>query len=174
MTIRDESGHRHRVSAAPRSKHTRVARTTPTGIVKAMADPRKRREAPGLSSATRRRQRNRLHDETEEANRMMTALTAIVIMVGVVATEIEHSYAPEVRQPVYEAPRLLWEDHRNDLEERSCFRRYYRMDVDAFNKLAELLRPLLERNERFASKSAAAGAHNSGQQPRPCPSFRVG
>ena len=89
---------------------------------------------------------------------MMTALTAIVV-VGVVATEVGHRYAPEVRQPVYDALRLLWEDHCSDLEARGCFKRYYQMDVAAISKLAELLRPLLEPNENFASESAATAAH---------------
>ena len=82
----------------------------------------------------------------------MSALTAAVLMVGVVASVLAHSHTPHARHPIYEPRRLPWDEREANLEECDCFRRYYRMDMQSFHKLAELLRPLLEVN-----------AHNAGE-----------
>lgn len=41
-----------------------------------------------------------------------------------------------------------------DARRRKLFRRMYRMEEHSFNKVAELLRPILERNDYYASKKA--------------------
>ena len=82
----------------------------------------------------------------------MSALTATVLMVGIVTSVVAHSHTPHVRRPTYEPRRLPWDEHKADLEERDCFRRYYRMDMQSFHKLAELLRPLLEVNAHYAGE----------------------
>ncbi|CAN0023998.1 unnamed protein product [Pylaiella littoralis] len=80
----------------------------------------------------------------------MTAVTAVVVVAGVVASGVAHAHAPPVRAPIYEPRRLSWEYHESDLDERDGWRRSYRMDKQTFYKLAELLRPLLEVNTYFA------------------------
>ena len=42
--------------------------------------------------------------------------------------------------------------HVEDVRRRKLFRRMYRMEEHSFHKLAELLRPILERNDYYASK----------------------
>lgn len=117
-----------------------------------MDGARKRPGDPSLSSSSRLRQRRTRSDQRVRPNMtmVMRAVGAVVLAVGVVASGVTHAYTPEVRAPIYKARRLNWEEHEADLEERKCFRRYYRMDKEAFHKLAELLRPYLEVNYHFA------------------------
>ena len=51
---------------------------------------------------------------------------------------------------------LDWKDHCKDLDERGpdCFRRQYRMPQQIFEKLADILRSLLEVNQYFARSLA--------------------
>ena len=87
----------------------------------------------------------------------MSALTAAGLMVGVVASVVAHSHTPHARRPIYEPRGLPWDEHEADLEERDCFRRYYRMDMQSFRKLAELLRPLLEINAHYVGECVCRG-----------------
>lgn len=79
-------------------------------------------------------------------------LAAVLVGVCIVASGVYSGCVPEGRDPIYELRRLTWEEHEveADLKARKCFRRYYRMDLETFHKLAELLRPLLEVNAHFA------------------------
>ena len=52
----------------------------------------------------------------------------------------------------HEPRRLDWEEHVRDVRRRGKFRRLYRMEERSFDKLAELLRPILERNDFYASE----------------------
>ena len=87
----------------------------------------------------------------------MRALTAAVLMVAVVASVVAHSHTPHARRPIYEPRRLHWDEHEADLLERDCFRRYYRMDMQSFHKLAGLRRPLLEVNAHYAGECLCRG-----------------
>ncbi|CAN0186395.1 unnamed protein product, partial [Ascophyllum nodosum] len=74
-------------------------------------------------------------------------------LLSVVATTaaIIQGSAPKTRQRIHEPRRLEWEEHRVDLARRGMFRRMYRMEEQTFNKLAELLRPILSHNDYYAS-----------------------
>jgi len=77
---------------------------------------------------------------------------ALLVMVVSVVTTVVHSLGPQARAPIHEPKRLQWEEHLADLKRRRIFRRMYRMDEHSFDKLADLLRPCLERNDYFASE----------------------
>lgn len=82
----------------------------------------------------------------------MKAVAAIVIVLSVVTSTVVQGFAPRTRQSVHEPRRLVWDEHRADLDRRGLFRRMYRMDEHSFEKLAELLRPILEPNDYYASE----------------------
>lgn len=110
-------------------------------------------------SKKRRRSRDlaRLEEATKRRNMMVTAITAAVATAVAVATGVTYmAHAPKIRQQVHEPRRLVWEEHVSDLQERNCFKRYYRMPLETFDKLVELLRPSLERNAHMASEYTAA------------------
>lgn len=101
----------------------------------------------------RRRDTEEDDDEDEdEDEHIRAALIAVALAVGVAVATTSQAYARAVRRPIYEPRRLSWEEHEADLKERSCFRRYYRMEKESFHKLTELLRPLLERNAYYGSE----------------------
>lgn len=58
--------------------------------------------------------------------------------------------APETRAPAMERKRLDWDDHAETSTADKSFRRKYRMEEPAFNKLVEILRPAMERDQKFA------------------------
>ena len=66
----------------------------------------------------------------------------------------QHALASDIRRSINERSRRLdQEDHCKDLHERGpadCFRRQYRMPQQTFEKLADILRPLLAVNCSFA------------------------
>lgn len=72
-------------------------------------------------------------------------LAVVATVVTVVALDL-----PPVRASIQPQRRVDWEDHVRDLQARGRFRRYYRMNVASFRKLADLLRPKLERDDAFA------------------------
>ena len=108
-----------------------------------MADRRKRRQP--LGSMTTARQQQRKRPRCPEKLTIVKAAVAIAILLSVVATTaaVIQGSAPKTRQRIHEPRRLVWEEHRVDLARRCMFRRMYRMEEHTFNKLAELLRPIL-------------------------------
>lgn len=138
----------------------------PEGNAKAMPDGGGKRQRPSdLSSPSKRKQRRRKRDnrDTELNHRqsatVVSALTAMVVTVGVVASGISHVSAPEVRRPIYEARRLSWEDHESNLDERDGWRKSYRMDKQTSYKLAEL--PALSSKSTPTSPASARPAVSS-------------
>lgn len=84
-------------------------------------------------------------------NLLISAITAVVVVAAAVASGVAHAtHAPKIRQQIYEPRRLSWAEHLADLEARKCFKRYYRMPLETFEKLVQLLRPLLEKNAHMA------------------------
>ena len=109
----------------------------------AMADRRKRRQPLGSMPTARQQQRKR--PRCPEKLTIVKAAVAIAILLSVVATTaaVIQGSAPKTRQRIHEPRCLVWEEHRVDLARRCMFRRMYRMEEQTFNKLAELLRPIL-------------------------------
>ena len=112
-----------------------------------MADRRKRGALVGLMSSPRPRQRFRPCTRQD----MLKKMRAVAVVMMIVTSTIAQVSGPKVRQS--KPRRLVWEEHKVDLRRRGLFRRMYRMDEHTFDKLAELLRPILERNEYYASES---------------------
>ena len=75
----------------------------------------------------------------------------VLVLTAVTSTVVQGS-APNARQPIHQPRRLDWDAHVEDVRRRKLFRRTYRMEEHSFYKLAELLRPILERNDYYASK----------------------
>ena len=117
-----------------------------------MADSRKRRQPLGSMPTARQQQRKR--PRCPEKMTIVKAAVAIAILLSVVATTavVIQGSAPKNRQRIHEPRRLVWEEHRVDLARRCMFRRMYRMEEQTFNKLAELLRPILSHNDYYASE----------------------
>ena len=61
-------------------------------------------------------------------------------------------YAPKTRAPICEPHRMTWPEFRENLRRRKAFRRTVRMSEASFVKLADLLRPAIQKNERFGSE----------------------
>lgn len=61
------------------------------------------------------------------------------------------------RNPPVDVQRLDWAEHVDRQIQRGTFNRMYRMSVDAFNELVELLREALLVDERMANIWPAAG-----------------
>ena len=114
-----------------------------------MADRRKRDALVGLISSPRPRQRFRPCTRQD----MLKKMRAVAVVMMIVTSTIAQVSGPKERQSIHEPRRLVWEEHKVDLRRRGLFRRMYRMDEHTFDKLAELLRPILERNEYYASES---------------------
>lgn len=100
------------------------------------------------STASRRRKGRNHEMNTSSVMRAMAA--ALVVVAATTAGMVHTMQGPEIRRSVYEPPRLDWETHAEDLEERGCFKRMYRMPRPTFEKLADLLAPLLLVNAHFA------------------------
>ena len=83
----------------------------------------------------------------------MRAVAAVLMVLSVVTATVVQGFGPKVRQSIHEPRRLVWEEHKANLRRRELFRRMYRMDEHTFDKLAELLRPILEWNDYYASES---------------------
>ena len=115
-----------------------------------MADRRKRGAPVGLMSSPRPRQRFR---PCTRQDIMLKKMRAVAVVMMIVTSTIAQVSGPKVRQSIHEPRRLVWEEHKVDLRRRGLFRRMYRMDEHTFDKLAELLRPILERNDYYASES---------------------
>ena len=114
----------------------------------AMAD-RKKRGAPfGLVPSFRPKQRSTPSSDREGMLQRMEAAAVIMLVLSTVVTSVVvYCLLPKPRQIIHEPRRLLWEEHTADINWRGLFRRMYRMDEHTFNNLAEMLRPILERNE---------------------------
>ena len=112
--------------------------------------------SPGLPSSTRRRRAN---DEMN-AHRMLGAITAAVVVVAAVTSSVTHTMlAFDIRRSINEkSHRLDWEDDCKDLDERGpdCLRCQYRMPLQTFEKLADILRLLLEVNQYFADECVSS------------------
>ena len=121
-----------------------------------MADRRKRRQPLG-SMPTARQQRRKRSCISQEILTIVKAAVAIAILSSVVATTaaVIQGSAPKTRQRIHEPQRLVWEEHRVDLARRGMFRRMYHIEEQTFNKLAELLRPILSHNDYYASECCA-------------------
>ncbi|CAM9506151.1 unnamed protein product, partial [Pylaiella littoralis] len=96
------------------------------------------------------------------------AVAAVVVVLSVVAsTAVIHGLGPKKRKRIHEPWRLDWEEHRVDLERRGMFRRMYRMDEQTFNnKLSELLRPILTRNDYYANSIETAAVSSAWCTPQ--------
>lgn len=73
---------------------------------------------------------------------MGAAMAMVLVVAGLVsvgASTIAQSYMPRTRQSIYDPVRLDWGKHVEDLRRRGthCFKRFYRMDVSSFTKLAD-------------------------------------
>ena len=114
---------------------------------------RRKRGAPSRSvPSSRPRQRSRPSSVPEEILQRMEAAAVIVLVLSTVVTSVVvHHLLPEPRQTIHEPRRLDWEEYTADINRRGLFRRMYRMDEHTFKKLAEMLQPILERNEYYAS-----------------------
>ena len=84
----------------------------------------------------------------------MEAAAVIVLVLNTVVTSpvVVLCLLPKSRQIIYEPRRLDWEEHIADINSRGLFRRMYHVDEHTFKKLAEMLRPMLKRNEYYASE----------------------
>ena len=118
-----------------------------------MADRRKR-GAPSVSvPSSRPRQRSRPSSDRDGILRRMEAAAVIVLELSTVATSVVfHRLLPRPRQTIHEPQRLDWEKHTAGISRRGLFWRMYCMDKHTFKQLAEMLRPMLERNEYYASE----------------------
>lgn len=117
-----------------------------------MTDARKRRGSLGLSPPSSARQRSRRRAGNNVSAILVAAAAAVVVAVAVASGIAQAAHAPEIRAPIHEPRRLVWEEHVEDLERRNCFLRFYRMPLETFLKLADLLRPHLERNAGMAGE----------------------
>lgn len=80
---------------------------------------------------------------------MMKAIAAVLVLLGMGMISGATPHAPQTRAPVYEPYRMSWAELKEDLRRRKAFRRTFRMPEESFVKLADLLRPALQKNERF-------------------------
>ena len=95
------------------------------------------------------------------AHKMLRAITAAVVAVAAVTSSVTHTMlGSESRRSINKRSRRLdWEDYCKDLDEQrgpDCLRRQYRMPQQTFEKLADILLPLLEVNHYFAGVSPAS------------------
>ncbi|CAB1105047.1 unnamed protein product [Ectocarpus sp. CCAP 1310/34] len=121
---------------------------------------RRKRPAPAESAACPRPPARLRHTTTTAEVVEKKLLVALVATAFVVAATVFHALNPKAkaRLPVHEPRRLDWDEHVRDLRRRKVFRRMYRMDEGCFDKLADLLRPILERNDFYARKRTRHGA----------------
>ena len=83
---------------------------------------------------------------------MEAAAVIVLVLSTVVTSVVVHRLLPNPRQTIHEPRRLNWEEHTADINRRGFFGKMYRMDEHTFKKLAEMLRPILERNEYYTSE----------------------
>ena len=118
-----------------------------------MAEGRKRSGPPQDSSSSQTRQRFSAPNYPDARRRnMMKAIAAALVVLGMFMTAGATPYAPKTRAPIYEPHRVSWPELRDDLHRRKAFRRTVRMSEESFVKLADLLRPALQKNKRFGSE----------------------
>ena len=118
-----------------------------------MADRRKRGAPAGSVPSSRPKQRSRPSSDREGNLQRMEAAAVIVLVLSIVVTSVVvHRLLPKPCQTVHEPRRLDWEEHTADINRRGLFRRMSRKDEHTFKKLAEMLRPILERNKYYASE----------------------
>ena len=86
-----------------------------------------------------------------EAQKQKAIVGALAVF-GMFLTAGATLYAPQTRAPIYEPHRVKWPEFRGDLRRRKAFRRTVRMSEAIFVKLADLLRPAIQENERFGSE----------------------
>lgn len=130
--------------------------STSSTLVWVMADRRKRGAPLGAASSPRPKLRRKPSGKQDTLQKMK-AVAAILMLLSVVTATVVQCVGPRRRSAVYEPKRLEWEAHAADLRRRRLFRRMYRMDEHSFDKLADLLRPCLERNAYFASEKKEDG-----------------
>lgn len=87
----------------------------------------------------------------EERLKVAKALLVSVVVSSVIAMGMTDP-PRQVRQPALIEAALDWESYADRLEKRGRFRRAFRMDRVALEKLADLLEPSLQRNNNFASE----------------------
>ena len=118
-----------------------------------MVDRRKRGASSGSVPSSRPRQRSRPSFDREGMLQRMEAAAVIVLVLSTVVTSVVvNCLLPKPRQIIHEPRRLDWEEQTADINRRGLYRRMYRLDEHTFNKLAEMLRTILERNEYYASE----------------------
>lgn len=117
------------------------------GDVKITVTRRTHSELEGPLDDERPRQRRRTFTPAQRAFICSTIVAAVIVPM---VDRVHH--APQVWASVYVPKRLERQEHVNDPKARNLFRRYYRMSEPAFNKLAYLLSPHLQKNEEFASE----------------------
>ena len=77
---------------------------------------------------------------------------SVTFVTSAVASALATTKAPEViRRTAITRERLSWNDHADKSEREGTFQRKYRMKRHTFNKLVALLRPALERDDRFGT-----------------------
>ena len=80
------------------------------------------------------------------------AVSVLVLSTVVTSSVFVHCLLPKPRRSFHQPRRLDWEEHTADINRRGLFRRMYSMDEHTLKKLAEMLRPILERNDYYASE----------------------
>ena len=81
----------------------------------------------------------------------MRAVAPVLMVLGAVTGTVVQGFGPKMLQSIHKPRRLVWEEHKVDIRRRGLVRRMYRMDEHTFDKLAELLRPIIERNDYVVS-----------------------
>ena len=56
----------------------------------------------------------------------------------------------ELRGAVMNCKRLDWDDHAETSTAKNSFRKNHRTEESVFNKLVEILRPVIERDKKFS------------------------
>jgi len=115
-----------------------------------MEGGRKRSGSPEDSLLSRTRQRFNPYNFPEARRRnMLKAIAVALVVLGMFMTAGATPHVPKRRSPIHEPYRLSWAELREDLRRRKAFRRTFRMPEESFAKLADLLRPVLEKNEHY-------------------------
>ena len=86
-----------------------------------------------------------------EAQKQKT-IAGVLVAFGMFLTAGATLYAPKTRAPIYKPHRMAWPEFREDLRRRKAFRRTVRMSEVSFVKLADLLRPAIQKNKRFGNE----------------------
>ena len=98
------------------------------------------------------RQRQQERASRVRRDQLRKASAALLLVTSAVASALATTKAPEaIRRTAITRERLSWNDHADKSEREGTFQRKYRMKRHTFNKLVALLRPAIERDDRFGT-----------------------